>query len=150
MDKRCSASAFCTPFAKYSEMASWPSFSTLTPKRFFFSSIGRILAPLSTQIRISMGSRETEVKELAVIPRTRPGPLSTVTTVIPVAKWPSVFRNCGAVSRGVFIFRVFEDTILCGAKAKRRKREQIACMYDQGALKHAQRRNDSWGEGSRS
>jgi len=54
MDKRCSLRSL-RPFAKYSEMASWPSFSTLTPNCFFFSRMGRIAARFSTQIRIKQG-----------------------------------------------------------------------------------------------
>ena len=77
-----------------------------------------------------MGSSETEVKELAVMPWTRPGARSTVTTVTPVEKWPSALRNCRVVSGGVVIIEVFEDTILGGAKAKRRG---IRRVYDRTA-----------------
>src|SRR5258708_3832327 len=131
MDKRCSASALCTPLAKYSEIASWPSFSTLTPNCFFFSNMGSIAARLSTQIRISKGSSETEVKELAVIPRTELGARSTVTTVTPVAKRPRALRNCWVLNCGVFISGVFEDTIVARGKAKRRYEQgSPACMIE--------------------
>src|SRR6266571_3771118 len=50
-----------------------------------------------------MGSSETEVKELAVMPWVFPGSRSTVTTVTPVVKWPSALRNSNGVSRGVGI-----------------------------------------------
>src|SRR5712692_1826257 len=112
MDKRCSASALCAHFEKYSEIDSWPYFSKLKPNLFFFSSMGSIASRFSTHIKIRNGSSETEVKELAVIPRTEPGARSTVTTVIPVAKWPRAFRNCEAVSGGVFMLAAVEDTIL--------------------------------------
>src|SRR5260370_39883509 len=100
-------------------MASWPSLSTPTPNCFFFSSKGRIAARFSTQIKISKGSRETEVKELAVIPRTAPGTRSTVTMVTPVAKRPRAFRNLWALRVGVFMFGVFEDTIFAREMAER-------------------------------
>jgi|ERR1700730_901628 len=88
------------------------------PNRFLWCSRGSILARWSTQTRISMGSSETEVKELAVIPCTKPGSRSTVTTVTPVEKWPSALRNSRAVSGGMVIVEVFDDTILGGGKAK--------------------------------
>ena len=45
-----------------------------------------------------MGFNETEVKALAVIPKTDPGSRSTVTTVTPVANCPRALRNSRAVS----------------------------------------------------
>src|SRR6266436_66106 len=120
MERRSSASALCTPRAKYSETACCPALSTLTPKRFFFWRRGRIFARWSTQTRMSMGSSETEVKELAVMPWILPGSRSTVTTVTPVENWPSALRNSRVVSGEVVIFEVFEDTILSCGKAKRR------------------------------
>src|SRR6267143_1282733 len=134
MDRRSSASALCTPRAKYSETASCPALRTLMPKCFLFSRNGRIFARWSTQTRISRGSRETEVKELAVMPWIFPGSRSTVTTVTPVENWPSALRNSGVVSGEVVIFEVFEDTILSDGKAKRRWRD---------------RREESWREESR-
>src|SRR6266403_5432423 len=121
MERRSSASALCTPRAKYSETACCPALSTLTPKRFFFWRRGRIFARWSTQTRMSMGSSETEVKELAVMPWILPGSRSTVTTVTPVENWPSALRNSRVVSGEIVIFEVFEDTILNGGKAKRRR-----------------------------
>src|SRR6266446_4691591 len=149
MDKRSSASALCSPLAKYSEMASCPSLRTLTPKRFFFWSKGNIFAPWSTQTRISMGSSETEVKELAVMPWIFPGSRSTVTTVTPVVKWPSALRNSNRLSRDVGIFEVFEDTILRTGKAKRRMPTEIADVYDRGASRNPERSEESWREESR-
>src|SRR5882762_2466491 len=122
MPSRCSASLLCSRFAKYSEMACCVCFRTLTPKCFFFSSNGSILARWSTQTRISMGSSETDVNEFAVMPWILPGSRSTVTTVTPVEKWPRALRNSDGESDGVGIWQVFEDTILGAGKAKRRKR----------------------------
>src|SRR5712664_4473288 len=96
------------------------------PKRFFFSSKGSVFARWSTQTRINMGSSETEVNELAVMPWILPGSRSTVTTVTPVVKWPRALRNSNAVSCGVGILEVFEDTILGAGKAKQRKMRRIA------------------------
>src|SRR6266702_828886 len=149
MDKRSSVSALCSPLAKYSEMVSCPSLRTLTPKRFFFWSKGNIFAPWSTQTIISMGSRETEAKELAVMPLIVPGSRSTVTTVTPVVKWPSALRNSNGVSRGVGIFEVFEDTILRTGKEKRRMPTEIADVYDRGASRNPERSEESWREKSR-
>src|SRR6266851_5513167 len=155
MDKRSSVSALCSPLAKYSEMASCPSLRTLTPKRFFFWSRGSIFARWSTQTRISMGSSETEVKELAVMPWILPGSRSTVTTVTPVVKWPSALRNSKDESGGGGILEVFEDTILGAGKAKRRIRivnAQAAIRMSgripngvniHGAKNHDTRRNGS-------
>src|SRR5438874_12751060 len=54
--------------------------------------MGRIFARSPTQTRISMGFSETEVKALAVIPKTDPGSRSTGVTVITVEREPgSVF-----------------------------------------------------------
>ena len=47
---------------------------------------------------MSGGSSDTDVKELAVMPCTRPGALSTVTTVTPVANWPRARRKSSEVS----------------------------------------------------
>src|SRR5467141_3093827 len=140
MERRSSASALCTPRAKYSETACCPALSTLTPKRFFFCRNGRIFARWSTQTRISGGSSETEVKELAVMPRIFPGSRSTVITVTPVENWPSALRNSRVVSGEVVIFEVFEDTILSGGKAKRRG--------EIGARDHDAKNRDFGGNGS--
>ncbi len=59
-----------------------------------------------------MGSSETDVKELAVIPKTTPGSRSTVTTVTPVANCPNAFRNSRAVNAVAVILEVFEDTTI--------------------------------------
>src|SRR5437016_2925323 len=88
------------------------------PKCFFFSSKGSIFARWSTQTRISIGSSETEVNELAVMPWILPGSRSTVTTVTPVVKWPRALRNSNDESEEVGIWEVFEDTILATGKAK--------------------------------
>ena len=69
-----------------------------------------------------MGSSETEVKELAVMPWILPGSRSTVTTVTPVVKWPRALRNSNDESEEVGILEVFEDTILSAGKAKQRIR----------------------------
>src|SRR5260370_35308641 len=142
MDQRYSLLAFFSALAKYSEMASCPSLRTLTPKRFFFWSKGRIFARRSTQTRISMGSSETEVKELAVMPWIFPGSRSTVTTVTPVVKWPSALRNSNGVSRGVGIFEVFEDTILRTGKAKRDMPPEIADVHDRVGSRNPERREE--------
>ena len=47
---------------------------------------------------MSGGSSDTDVKELAVMPCTLPGALSTVTTVTPVANWPRARRKSSEVS----------------------------------------------------
>jgi hypothetical protein len=47
---------------------------------------------------MSGGSSETDVKELAVIPCTRRGAHSTVTTVTPVANWLRARRKSSDVS----------------------------------------------------
>src|SRR5229473_6912976 len=124
MDNRSSVSSLCSPLAKYSEMASCPVLRTLMPKRFFFSSNGSIFARWSTQTRISMGSSETDVKEMAVMPWILPGSRSTVTTVTPVEKWPRALRNSEDESDGVGILEVFEDTILGAGKAKQRSESE--------------------------
>src|SRR5262249_37169292 len=59
---------------------------------------GRRCARSSTQMEMSGGSRETEVKELAVMPWTRPGAHSAVTTVTPVANWLRARRKSSNVS----------------------------------------------------
>src|SRR6266403_3109312 len=81
-----------------------------TPKRFCRFTSGSNCAFSLTQTRISSGSSETEVKELAVMPCTRPGPRSTVTTVTPVANWPSARRNSEVLGVVGGIGEVFEDT----------------------------------------
>src|SRR6266571_1026080 len=96
-----------------------------------------------------MGSRETEAKELAVMPWIFPGSRSTVTTVTPVVKWPRALRNSNGVSRGVGIFEVFEDTILRTGKAKRRMPTEIAGVYDRGASRNPKRSEESWRDFSR-
>src|SRR6266550_2754435 len=138
IDNRSSASAVCLPLAKYSEIASCPALRTLTPKHFFFCSKGSIFARWSTQTRISMGSSETEVKELAVMPWILPGSRSTVTTVTPVVKCPRALRNSNAVRCGVSILEVFEDTILGAGKAKRRIRigNEVAAIRMSGAMRN--------------
>src|SRR5437667_790447 len=87
-----------------------------------------MLARWSTQTRISMGSSETEVKELAVMPWILPGSRSTVTTVTPVVKWPRALRNSDDDSEEVGILEVFEDTILGTRKAKWRARIENEVM----------------------
>ena len=47
-----------------------------------------------TQTRTSAGSRDTELKALAVSPATGPPGAASVTTVTPVAKRPSASRKC--------------------------------------------------------
>src|ERR1700724_2088351 len=84
----------------------------LTPKRPCFFSIGRSCAFWSTHIRSSNGSSETDVTEFAVMPWTRPGARSAVTTVTPVAKFPQAKRNSAGVGVFVGILRIFEDIIL--------------------------------------
>src|SRR5258708_4182358 len=81
-----------------------------TPKRFYRFTSGSNCAFSLTQIRISSGSSETEVKELAVMPCTRPGPRSAVTTVTPVANWPSARRNSDVVGVVGAMVEVFEDS----------------------------------------
>src|SRR5467141_3992924 len=126
------------------------------PKCFFFASKGSIFARWSTQTRINMGSSETEVKELAVMPWILLGSNSTVTTVTPVVKWPSALRNSNAVSCGVGILEVFEDTILGAGKAKRRIRVGNAAAADRmsggirnGVKSHGAKDRDSGRNGSR-
>src|SRR5882762_1741622 len=155
IDNRSSASGLCSPLAKYSEIASCPALRTLTPKRFFFSSKGSIFARWSTQTRINMGSSETEVKELAVMPWILPGSRSTVTTVTPVVKWPSALRNSDDESEEVGILEVFEDTILAAGKAKRRVRIGIALpairlssLIENGVNIHGAKNRDSRRDGS--
>src|SRR5947208_1327090 len=97
------------------------------PKCFFFSSKGSIFARWSTQTRISIGSSETEVNELAVMPWILPGSRSTVTTVTPVVKWPRALRNSNDESEEVGILEVFEDTILGARKAKQWFRAKMFC-----------------------
>src|SRR5215468_10117804 len=58
-----------------------------------FLIIGSRCARSSTQTETSGGSSETEVKEFAVMPWTRFGAHSTVTTVTPVANWLSARRK---------------------------------------------------------
>jgi hypothetical protein len=106
------------------------------PKCFLFASKGSIFARWSTQTRINMGSSETEVNELAVMPWILPGSNSTVTTVTPVVKWPSALRNSNVVRCGVSILEVFEDTILGAGKAKWRIRiaNAVAAIRMTGAM----------------
>src|SRR5260370_14122415 len=137
MPSRCSVSALCSRFAKYSETACWFCFSTLTPNCFFFCNNEYIFARWSTQTRTSMGSSETEVKELAVMPWILPGSRSTVTTVTPVVKWPRALRNSDDESEEVGILEVFEDTILGAGKAKQRTKRRIAAAIRRiGAIRN--------------
>src|SRR5258708_27265423 len=61
-----------------------------------------------------MGSSETDVNELAVMPWILPGSRSTVTTVTPVEKWPRALRNSRDESGGGGVFVGFLDYILGG------------------------------------
>src|SRR5271169_2480823 len=114
-----SASEVCSDCAKYTDTACWCSFKTLTPKKRFCLRRGRRWLRWSTQTRVRNGSRETDVKELAVIPYAWPGARGAVMTVTPVANWPSAWRKSVAVSGVAVIFEVFEDTILRGTLRKR-------------------------------
>src|SRR2546421_8762727 len=125
------------------------------PKRFSFCSSRSILARWSTQTRINMGSSETEVNELAVMPWILPGSRSTVTTVTPVAKWPRALRNSDDESEEVGILEVFEDTILGALNAKQRIRIgnaaaiRMTCAIRNGANHHGAKDRDSGRNGSR-
>src|SRR5208337_142856 len=93
MPSRASASAPCSPVAKCSESACWVSFRMLTPKRLCVLRKESRRLSSSTQMETNRGWRETEEKELAVMPWTLPGSRSTVTTVIPVARCPMLRRQ---------------------------------------------------------
>src|ERR1700676_1277692 len=80
-----------------------------TPKRFCRCTIASNCAPWLTQIRISGGSSDTDVNELAVMPCTQPGARSAVTTVTPVANCPRARRNSELVGVVGAIVEVFED-----------------------------------------
>src|SRR6266478_7753377 len=103
-----------------------------------------------------MGSSETEVNELAVMPWILPGSRSTVMTVTPVVKWPRALRNSIDESEEVGILEVFEDTILAAGKAKRRVRIGIAwpairlsSVIGNGVNIHGAKDRDSRWNGSR-
>src|SRR3981081_3407288 len=81
-----------------------------TPKRPCRWINGSNCAFSLTQIRISNGSSETDVNEFAVIPWTRPGARSAVTTVTPVANWPSAKRNSDVDGVVGAMVEVFEDS----------------------------------------
>src|SRR5271154_4606788 len=80
-----------------------------TPNRFCIFRKESNCAFRSTHTRTSRGSRETEVKELAVMPCTLPGSRSTVTTVTPVAKLPITRRKSSGVREVVAMADVFQD-----------------------------------------
>src|SRR5271167_526897 len=115
-----SASEVCSDCAKYTDTACWCSFKTLTPKKRFCLRRDRRWLRWSTQTRVRNGSRETEVKELPVIPYAWPGARGAVMTVTPVANWPSAWRKSVAVRGVVLMFEVFEDNTLGGTLRKRR------------------------------
>src|SRR5579885_2236982 len=79
------------------------------PKRRSRSSTPRITACSATQTKTSNGSSETDAKAVAVMPCTRPGARSAVTTVTPVAKWPRAWRNSMEVRGTVAIGGRGED-----------------------------------------
>src|SRR5271157_4119059 len=109
MPSRASASGPCSPVAKCSESACWVSFRMLTPKRRWVLRKESRRLSSSTQMETSGGCRETEAKELAVMPWTLPGSRSTVTTVIPVAKWPITWRKSWDVTEAENIAGSVED-----------------------------------------
>src|SRR5208337_1761706 len=109
MPSRASASAPCSPVAKCSESACWVSFRMLTPKRLCVLRKESRRLSSSTQMETNRGWRETEEKELAVMPWTLPGSRSTVTTVIPVAKCPMMRRKNSDVTGAEDIAGSFED-----------------------------------------
>src|SRR6266849_4724033 len=78
IDNRSSASALCSPLAKYSEIASCPALRTLMPKRFFFCSKGSISVLKAGQEAISeyfaKGEQSAEAEErLSIRYRWTPG-----------------------------------------------------------------------------
>src|SRR5215469_2496308 len=82
--------------AKAMETASWSSRRMLMAKTPAASKAFRLYAPRSRLKRTRGGSRETELKELAVKPRYSPSRPTEVTTVIPVAKHPRAWRKLRA------------------------------------------------------
>src|SRR5271165_2895448 len=93
MRRRSSAPGPCSPVAKCSESACCESLRMLTPKRRWVLRKESRRLSSSTQMETIGGSRETELKELAVMPWTWPGSRSTVTTVMPVGKCPITRRK---------------------------------------------------------
>src|SRR5713101_2746971 len=81
-----------------------------TPKRPCRWISGSNCAFSLTQIRINNRSSETEVNEFAVMPWTSPGARSAVTTVTPVANWPSAKRNSDVDGVVGAMVEVFEDS----------------------------------------
>src|SRR5256885_8817095 len=81
----------------------------LTPKRLSLRMRGSNCADWATQMRISSGRNETEVKEFAVMPWTWPGARAAVTTVTPVANCPSAWRKSDVLGVIGAILEVFDD-----------------------------------------
>src|SRR5258706_5146830 len=64
------------------------------------------------------GSSETDVKELAVMPCTRPGARSTVITVTPVVNAPATRRNITGLREEMAIALSFQDNTAARGGAK--------------------------------
>ena len=79
--------------AKVFDTASWSSARMLTAKPFAPISVAKFDERFARQTSRSAGSRETEVKELAVKPIGRPSTSFAVTTVTPVRKEPKALRS---------------------------------------------------------
>src|SRR6266704_3090497 len=84
------------PEAKRRDQDSWPSWSTLTPKRPEACRAWFTSERWSTHTRIRGGSRLTEQNAFAVRPAGRPAASRVVTTVMPLANCPRAWRNARA------------------------------------------------------
>ncbi len=71
--------------------ASWSSLRMLTQKAPASRTRGHVDDRVAMQTATKGGSSETDVNELTARPRGSP-PTEAVTTVTPVAKWPSTWR----------------------------------------------------------
>ena len=72
----------------------------MTAKRSLASNAGSDGDAFAAAHSTSGGLRDTDVKEFAVIPNGRPASSEVVTTVTPVAYWPSARRRSRA-AKGV-------------------------------------------------
>src|SRR5208337_2388116 len=143
MPSRASASAPCSPVAKCSESACWVSFRMLTPKRLCVLRKESRRLSSSTQMETNRGWRETEEKELAVMPWTLPGSRSTVTTVIPVAKCPMMRRKNSDVTGAEDIAGSFEDIRNQRSEVRRQRAGSGPVVMANGVASRWEGRRDS-------
>ncbi|MNP25563.1 hypothetical protein D3C76_1183770 [compost metagenome] len=95
--------------AKLLDRSIWSAARTFTAKWLAASNTARLLERLSRLQRISGGSRDTELKLLAVTPTRLPCGSAAVTTVTPVAKLPRARRKA-RLSKAVAVAVDMQDS----------------------------------------